>query len=102
MTHTTKRKLLRDGISPDSGEPVKADKWRNLVFDKNGKSYFGCSTWESEDAAKLGTVGALQEIDKGANTLAVIGGPLKDPTGRWPSLLWFSDYSHTIQLPVWT
>lgn len=86
-----KGKLSRDGIDPDKGEPIKADKWRNIDFDHNGKSYRCPELFNSKQEAKLYNDEAVLLWQSHAY-----------PNDGWQTLdgilLWRS-YSYSIQLP---
>lgn len=83
------RKLLRDGIDT-FGEPVRAERWMNVMFDKKGNYYRGFSVFPSaEEAAKVDAY----EIAKYSNNEAPYWNT-KD------GLYLKSEHSHTIQLPV--
>lgn len=69
--------------------PIYSQDWRNLCFDKNGKSYIGYSVHPSEEAAKR----RMDMIEKGIRENRCSG--LVTSQCRIDS----NDYSHTIQIP---
>lgn len=64
--------------------PIESDKWRNLLFDKNGLSYRGIRIFKSEMVAKI----AADGLDKEKHTITMDG------------IIPAEEYSHVIQMPL--
>lgn len=103
MTQTTKLKLLRDGID-SFGEPVKAERWVNVHFDNNGRSYRSYMTFLTKESAADAVKICIHQCEyDGHKSFPALGGPVKNIAtfdGKPINAIWYADYSHTIQLPV--
>ena len=79
-------------------EKTYKGKWKNLIFAKDGKTYFGRMIHDSEEIAYKVSVETDKLYEQGIiNVLYVIDGPVKDTDGE--TCIWFKDISHTIQIP---
>lgn len=74
-----------------SEEPIKAKKWKNLAFTKNGKTYLGKFTFSSEVAARK----CAEKFEKDAIKDSWMGRVL---CANGESFM-FREYSHAIQIP---
>ena len=71
-------------------QPVHSEKWRNLTFDKDGKSYLGVRTYPTERAALDRHIEAYDEFLRGEVAhLNTLGGVIS-----------WEDVSYAIQIPV--
>lgn len=80
-----------------ASEPIKADQWKNLSFTKSGKSYRGFMVHPSEQAARKRSEENDEEI---RNIIAL--GLAKAENILCDSMdgeFFFSEYSHTFQIP---
>lgn len=98
MDKVNKRGLHRDGLDPDKGEPIKADKWRNIFFLKSGKTVLGYNIHDSEEIAKkcMEEFVAENEADISSGKYDEI--EITCPDTGVVQYLW-SDYSHALALP---
>lgn len=83
--------------------PIKSDKWKNLIFTKNGKMYLGILVWSSEKEA----FEAMQEVLRFASSVQLCGIPVLDgpvkclrtSSGEYLPCILSSEYSYSIQMP---
>lgn len=89
MSDKTIEALRPAGLKAE--EPVWEGKWKNLDFDKDGKSYRNNPVFDYEAEAKEDSDYAYYWI---------INSPIS--TGKWNTMdgiLTLENYSHTIQIP---
>lgn len=79
------RKLLKDGF----GEPVRAERWRNVFFTRWEKSYRAKTIFTSRDECDHDAKRIEYELSDWSMGIRTADGYLD---GR--------DYSHTIQMPI--
>lgn len=80
------------GRLPDE---VKADRWRNLYFDHEGRSYRGVNIWPSEREARTGAEEMLKTMRALAETIPAGDVWCETPDGP----LFLSRYAHFIPVP---
>lgn len=96
-------KQIKDTNLDWMDEPIKADKWRNLIFTKKGNAYPGINIWSSEEMAvealnrAISAIGSLNSAGGVVNCI-VCHGPFEARCGQ--KCILATDYSHAIQLPV--
>lgn len=79
-----------DGLEKQYPDEVKSDKWKNLVFTKNGASHIGVRTFNTEQEAKE----LMDSIEKNLQEGIITG--MKTSNARISA----QEYSHAIQIPI--
>jgi hypothetical protein len=94
MQNTLADNLIKSRIAEELLDaPIKADRWKNLFFDKTGKSYLAPLVWPSAKDAKE----CSDTSDRHAKALLKTG--INCQVKHTKGFILFSEYSHTIQIP---
>jgi hypothetical protein len=89
-------KLFKDPLAWLDDAPDKAPKWKNLAFTKDGRSYLGRLTYDSQEAALQGHLACQQQLK---DSLSKERHPyIRTMAGV--DIQYPSEYSHSIQVPI--
>ena len=80
-----------------AGKPVEAPGWKNIIFLKSGKTFYGCNVHPSEQAARAVMKNWEEHMRRLYFQRPMGDYAIIDEQGN--RLYMYSQYSHAIQIP---